>query len=394
MATKHRQKIRSPRHLTPGVEVQGYRIVRKIAVGGTAWVFEATHIESNRRVAMKVLNDQYRGEPCIVKRFANEARAAMSLDSPHIVSIETVGTLSQGLPFLVMEYLDGVDLYHALQSAGWRMTVEHTLYIVDQVARALEVAHERGIIHRDIKPENIFLLDTPQGMLAKVLDFGLSRVPRAGSFSALTRTGTTVGTPHYMALEQLRGDRTLDARADVYSLGVLTYELLSGHCPFEGDDLHDVMLRAAREKAPPLSDHRPDLPAGLLKAVAHAMERNRDNRCPSARAFREAIRPFWSGVTPNFDTAPAAEPSQTVNVPDTSNVPHPDNPAAPQAAATPKPILTPPHSPSRRRPQKPRATVAAVVLALSVLALGLTCFVVDTMRGTPGPVEATLSAQP
>jgi serine/threonine-protein kinase len=376
--------------------VHGYRIVRKIAVGGTAWVFEATHIESNRRVAMKVLNDQYRGEPCIVKRFANEARAAMSLDSPHIVAIETVGTLSQGLPYLVMEYLDGVDLYHALQSAGWRLTVEHALYIVDQVARALEIAHERGIVHRDIKPENIFLLDTPQGMLAKVLDFGLSRVPRAGSFSALTRTGTTVGTPHYMALEQLRGDRTIDARADVYSLGVLTYELLSGHCPFEGDDLHDVMLRAARDQAPPLSNHRPDLPAGLLKAVAHAMQRDRDKRCPSARAFREAIRPFWSGETPNFEPAhPANAPTLDIAPTQTSNVPSPPK-LVPSEAAAPKPLHTARdnHPQASPRPQKPRATVAAVLLALSVLALGITCFVVDTVRGTPERAEATLSAQP
>ncbi|HQK19893.1 MAG TPA: protein kinase, partial [Polyangiaceae bacterium] len=112
---ERRARIRSPNQLAPGTEVQGYRIVRKLAVGGTAWVFEGQHIESNRRVAIKVLSDQYRGDSCLVRRFANEARAVMTLDSPHIITIESVGTLSAGLPFIVMEYLDGLDLYHLLE---------------------------------------------------------------------------------------------------------------------------------------------------------------------------------------------------------------------------------------------------------------------------------------
>jgi eukaryotic-like serine/threonine-protein kinase len=408
MATNRKVRIRSPQQLKPGVELRGgYRIVRKVAVGGTAWVFEATHVASNRRVAIKVLNDQYRGEPNIVKRFANEARAAMSLDSPHVVRIEAVGRLSEGLPFLAMEYLDGSDLYHVLKDAGWRMPVERALYIVDQVARALEAAHAQGIIHRDIKPENIFLLETPEGELAKVVDFGLSRVPSAGSFSGLTKTGTTVGTPHYMALEQLRGDKTIDGRADVYALGVLTYELLSGHCPFEGDDPHDVMVRAARDEAPPLSQHCPELPAGLLAAIARAMERDRNNRCPTAGAFREAIRPYWSGAMPAFGTSSAeavgdvqlddAEPATTTTplpavLPAASQLPPaqelhenraPASSPPPAAMRTPLPV---PANQSLAVPSGhgPTATVAAILLAALVLALGLTCFIVDTVRGTPG----------
>jgi len=408
MATNRKVRIRSPQQLKPGVELRGgYRIVRKLAVGGTAWVFEALHVASNRRVAIKVLNDQYRGEPNIVMRFANEARAAMSLDSPHVVRIEAVGRLSEGLPFLAMEYLDGSDLYHVLKDAGWRIPVERALYIVDQVARALEAAHARGIIHRDIKPENIFLLETPEGVLAKVVDFGLSRVPRAGSFSGLTKTGTTVGTPHYMALEQLRGDKTIDGRADVYALGVLTYELLSGHCPFEGDDPHDVMFRAARDEAPPLSQHCPELPAGLLAAIAHAMERDRDKRCPTAGAFREAIRPYWSGEMPAFGTS-SAEAAGEVALddaePPTTTTPLPAVlPAAPPAChamQTPLPATSPSptamHTPLPVRANqsmkpmphvvghRPTATLAAILLAALVLALGLTCFIVDSVRGTPG----------
>ena len=385
--------------------MRGYRIVRKLAVGGTAWVFEGRHIESDRRVAIKVLNDQYRGDACIVKRFANEARAAMTLESPHIVAIETVGTLSAGLPFLVMEYLKGMDLYHVLEKSGWRLPLEDALHLVDQVAQALEVAHAHGIVHRDIKPENVFILQTEQGVLAKVLDFGLSRVPRAGDVSSLTRTGTTVGTPHYMALEQLRGDRTIDGRADIYSLGVLTYELLSGHCPFEGPDLHDVMLRAARDEAPPLRTHRPDLPDGLLAAIAHAMERDRNKRCPSARAFRDAIRPFWSGNGLNTEpagqdevseSAAPSEPAISVELVVPVEPAVAAEPAVPaslgateRATGTPIPMA---HPSARPRPYQHNqlTTAAAVFFAVLLLSIGLACFLVDAYRGTPGTAQVSL----
>jgi serine/threonine-protein kinase len=408
MVSEHRTRIRSPRQLKPGTEVRGYRIVRKLAVGGTAWVFEGRHIESDRRVAIKVLNDQYRGDACIVKRFANEARAAMTLESPHIVAIETVGTLSAGLPFLVMEYLEGMDLYHVLEKSGWRMSIEDALHLVDQVAQALDVAHAHGIVHRDIKPENVFILQTDQGALAKVLDFGLSRVPRAGDISSLTRTGTTVGTPHYMALEQLRGDRTIDGRADVYSLGVLTYELLSGHCPFEGPDLHDVMLRAARDEAPPLCTHRPDLPEGLLAAIAHAMERDRNKRCPSARAFREAIRPFWSGTGLGSEVSveePIADPPATVAsdtpvepaIPVDIVVPAEPSVAIERvvSASSQRAVETPiprAHPSAHPRPyQNSRlTTAAAVLLAVVLLSIGITCFLVDNYRGAPGTAQVSL----
>ncbi len=398
MSTKVR--IRSPQQLKPGVELRGgYRIVRRIAVGGTAWVFEAKHVPSGRRVAIKVLNDHYRSDPNIVKRFANEARAAMVVDSPHVVKIEEVGRLSGGLAYLVIEYLDGADLYQVLEAAGWRLPVEKALYVVDQVARALEVAHEHDVVHRDIKPENIFLLDTPEGLLVKVVDFGLSKVPRTGSISKLTKTGTTVGTPHYMPLEQLRGEEGIDGRADVYALGVLTFELLSGHCPFEGDDPQEVMLRAARERAPSLSVFRPDLPPGLIAAVTWAMQRRREERCPSARDFREAVWPFWSGDAPTFGRKPS-EPTATAKSATPSEPPAPPGSTPPLTSdpppARPEMVTTPPdtvrtplpaRSPERRghRPaHRPLATIAAVLLATLVLAVGLTCFIVDTVRGTPG----------
>ncbi|HNS96305.1 MAG TPA: serine/threonine-protein kinase [Polyangiaceae bacterium] len=400
---ERRARIRSPNQLAPGTEVQGYRIVRKLAVGGTAWVFEGQHIESNRRVAIKVLSDQYRGDSCLVRRFANEARAVMTLDSPHIITIESVGTLSAGLPFIVMEYLDGLDLYHLLEQYGWRMPVDVALSIVDQVAQALELAHAHGIIHRDIKPENIFVLATSDGLLAKVLDFGLSRVPRAGENSSLTRTGTTVGTPHYMALEQLRGDRTIDGRADVYSLGVLTYELLSGHCPFEGPDLHEIMQRAAREQAPSLHDYRPDLPEGLVQAIAHAMTRDRNKRCPSARAFREAIRPFWNNESTQPESSPTRGSSVVVQperndseapVPTASTTSHAPSTTVSPPKASPPPT---PHPRSTQRPaprHNPLATIAAVVFAALMLSLGLTCFVVDTYQQTQGTAKASLPSAP
>ena len=223
-----------------------------------------------------------------------------------------------------------------------------------------------------------------------MLDFGLSRIPQTGSMSGLTKTGTTVGTPHYMALEQLRGDKSIDGRADVYALGVLAYEMLSGHCPFEGDDPQDVMLRAARQLAPPLAKYRPDLPVGLREVIAQAMERNRDKRIQTARALREAIRPYWSGESSGFGVdaaipeleeaageAPAREASTSQPPPRSSESPS-------DTTRTPIPVALPPMAPSTPAQRQSRATAVAVLLAALVLTIGLTCFVVDTVRGTPG----------
>jgi serine/threonine-protein kinase len=393
-----RSRHRSLAEFVPGTPIPGgYQIVRRIAKGGMSWVFEGTHAESGRRVAIKILHDSHRRERSLTRRFANEARAAMQLRSPHVVVIEAVGELDIGVPYIVMEFLEGADLYHVLRDAGWRLPVETTLYVIDQVIDALEVAHARGIIHRDIKPENVYLLSAPDGLLVKVVDFGLSHLPHDASHSGLTKTGTTVGTPQYMPVEQLRGTKDLDARVDVYAIGVLIYELLSGRCPYEGNDARDVMLRAAKGPPPPLSTHRPDLSPGLLVAVDAAMARNREDRCPSVSALRELLRPHWSGTRPDFNQRQDHDPSSmsepaTLRKAIAKRTAGGIVPVGPPVATVVKLASeqaedsSPPVAPSslqRHAPTRPNAgLVIAAAIAIIVLAIGITCMVVDTMRGT------------
>lgn len=391
-----RTRQRSLADLQPGTSIPGgYEIVRRIAKGGMSWVFEGTHGGTGRRVAIKILHDSHRGDRSLSRRFINEARAAMQLRSPHVVVIEAVGELDLGLPYIVMEFLEGADLYQVLRDAGWRLPVETTLYVIDQVIDALAVAHAHGILHRDIKPENVYLLSAPQGLQVKVLDFGLSHMPSSASHSGLTKTGTTVGTPQYMPIEQLRGTKDLDARVDVYAVGVLMYELLSGRCPYEGNDARDVMLRAAKGPPPPLSAHRPDLPAGLLTAVDTAMARKREDRCASVSALRELLRSHWSGSRPDF-SKPDDERS-SMSEPETlrKGIARRTAEGAPPVGPPVATVLAlvgesaepsaPPSAPSQsRRPQgtSNAGLFIAAVIAIIVLAIGITCMVVDSVRGT------------
>ncbi len=286
-----------------------YRIERLLGVGGTASVFEAWEIQTERRVAIKVLHEALRNHPTIPKRFVQEAKAARSLKSPHAVRIEAVGKLGRGLPFIVMEYLEGTDLSNLLRHEGGSLAVERTLYLVDQVAAALEEAHAAGIIHRDLKPENIFVIQSEIGELVKLVDFGISKIISSSEQTRITATGTTVGTPQYMAVEQLRGVKDLDGRVDIYAMGILIYELLAGVCPYDGTTNEEIMLKAATQPAPPISSHRPELPSAFIAVVSRAMAKDRRVRFQTVGDLRRALLPFWSGNRPDFNAVlPAAIP--------------------------------------------------------------------------------------
>jgi serine/threonine protein kinase len=231
-----------------GTTVDGrYRIVRVLGEGGTGTVYEVIHESLSRAFAMKVLRRDVATDDALSARFIQEARATASLKHPHIVSITDFGHLPDKTPYFVMERLVGNTLAHVCRVGG-QLPTERAVHIVLQVAGALAAAHEAGIVHRDLKPENLFLVGRidgtkegggPGGDDVRVVDFGAAKIAGA---SRITKTGIVFGTPHYMAPEQASG-QPVDHRADIYALGVIMYEIFSGHLPFEADTLMGVLTK-------------------------------------------------------------------------------------------------------------------------------------------------------
>jgi serine/threonine protein kinase len=269
-----------------------YTVVRRIGEGGMAVVYEAMHIRLQQRLAIKVLRPGMPDFDEVLARFEREAWATAQLRSIHTARIIDVDMLPSGLPYIVMEYLEGADLDASLPVTG-TMAVERAVDIVLQVAEAMQEAHSLGIIHRDLKPSNIFLSQAGGRELVKVLDFGISKmvVNADPAISRLTQAGQYFGTPCYAAPEQLRSADEADQRSDIWSLGIVLYELLIGNPPFVGTTT-SVIARVMTDVIRPPADVRPDLPAGLSLGVMRALQRNPAERFQSMRELSEALAPF------------------------------------------------------------------------------------------------------
>ncbi|HSQ67918.1 MAG TPA: serine/threonine-protein kinase [Polyangiaceae bacterium] len=275
-----------------------YRIEAYIGEGGMGAVARATHLIRKAPVALKFMAPSAMYQAGGVDRFLNEAVAASALKSEHIVQVLDVGTLPTKAPYLVLELLEGYDAATLVEREGQNgIDVPRAAHIVLQVLRALEVAHAAGIIHRDLKPSNCFLVHhegDPE--FVKLLDFGISKMQREGS-AALTQTNAALGTPLYMSPEQARSARDVDFRCDIYSTGVILYELLCGHAPHvvDGGEFTAVLYKLFTSDAPPLAEQRAGLPPELCALVHTALDRDPGKRFASARAFAEALVPFCDG---------------------------------------------------------------------------------------------------
>jgi serine/threonine-protein kinase len=280
-----------------------YAVVRRIGEGGMAVVYEAMHIRLQQRLAIKVLRPGMPDFDEVLARFEREAWATAQLRSIHTARIIDVDMLPSGLPYIVMEYLEGADLDASLPVTG-TMPVERAVDIVLQVAEAMQEAHSLGIIHRDLKPSNIFLSQVGGRELVKVLDFGISKmeVNADPATSRLTQAGQYFGTPCYAAPEQLRSADEADKRSDIWSLGIVLYELLIGNPPFVGTTT-SVIARVMTDVIRPPADIRPDLPAGLSLAVMGALRRDPAERFQGMRELSVALAPFG----PTEKIASAAE---------------------------------------------------------------------------------------
>jgi serine/threonine protein kinase len=269
-----------------------YSVVRRLGEGGMAVVYEAIHMRLKQRLAIKVLRPGMPDFDEVLARFEREAWATAQLRSVHTARIIDVDMLPSGLPYIVMEYLEGADLDATLPKTG-TMPVDRAVDVVLQVAEAMQEAHSLGIIHRDLKPSNIFVSQTGGRELVKVLDFGISKTETTAdpATSRLTQAGQYFGTPCYAAPEQLRSADEADQRSDIWSLGIILYELLTGGPPFVGTTT-SVIARVMTDVIHPPVELRPDLPSGLSGVVMHALRRDPEERFQSMRELSEALAPF------------------------------------------------------------------------------------------------------
>jgi len=284
-----------------------YEIVRVIGEGGMGRVYEARHTRLHtKRFAVKLLHHELARESEVVTRFQREAEAASVLMHPNVVGVFDVNTSADGRPYIVAELLQGEELGKYLERLG-KLPVAEAVHIVRQVCHALGAAHAAGIVHRDVKPENVFLAGP--AATVKVLDFGISKV--AEFSDGLTKTGTVMGTPDYMAPEQARGDR-VDARADIYAVGAILYRALTGRKPFDGQDPMAILTAVLTQEPERPSTLEPSIPLSLELIVQRTMAKSPNERFSSMEALEQALTPFDTAAplpaptTPTLISAPAS----------------------------------------------------------------------------------------
>jgi eukaryotic-like serine/threonine-protein kinase len=289
---KHAQTVQ------PGdILAEKYRVERVLGQGGMGVVVLAEHIELRERVAIKFLLDSPSDSAELAERFIREARAAVRIKSEHVVRVIDVGRLPTGAPYMVMEYLEGEDLSQRLLAG--RVPIEDAVDYVVQCCEAMHVAHRSGIVHRDLKPANLFLTQRPDGSaLVKVLDFGISKVKSTDAAQlSLTHTQAMMGSPLYMSPEQMRSSKDVSPAADIWSLGVILHELISGDVPFTGSTFPEVLVQVMSEPPPKLRSLRPEVPAELEAVVLRCLEKHPADRFSSVATLAVALTPFASTRT-------------------------------------------------------------------------------------------------
>lgn len=360
-----------------------YRIVRKIGEGGMGAVYEGEHVLIKRRVAIKCLHAQLATNPEIVARFHREAHAATSIGQQNIVEVTDMGRFDDGSVFMVLEFLEGRDWSDDIDNHG-AQPVSKVIQIMEQVCDALTAAHAKGIIHRDLKPENIFLIDRGGNPdFVKVLDFGISKFKdAAGPGSSMTQTGTTLGTPYYMAPEQAQGKKDIDQRADIYSLGVILFQALTGQYPFDDESYPMLVLKICTEPPPSLRLYRPDLPAELEEIIGMLLSKSPDGRFADCQSLKSALQPFRT-----LDAAPQV----AVDAPSTSTMkssllegPAGGAPVRPPPNAISDPLIVP------GRSKAPMIAGAVVLLLGAGLGVGAATGAFSGEGETPPPAATPL----
>jgi len=282
-----------------------YRIDARLNEGGMGTVYRGTHVLMDKTVAIKVLRPSLAADEKIVARFSREARAASRISHPNALSVTDFGEDESGHVFLVMEFLSGKTLKQVIRDQG-PLPITRVVDITRQIGDALHAAHAQGVVHRDLKSDNIMLLDTMTGDHAKVLDFGIAKInePDGTADPSLTAPNLVIGTPQYMSPEQCSQDSEIDARSDIYSLGVILFEMLVGHVPFSGESPTMVMMKHLQEPVPSILDERTDVPPAVARVVARAMAKVPDNRYQNVAELVEDL-----GIAAGMSMARAIPPA-------------------------------------------------------------------------------------
>ncbi|HEY8927339.1 MAG TPA: serine/threonine-protein kinase, partial [Polyangia bacterium] len=353
-----------------------YRIVRRIGEGGMGEVYEAAHARLAGRYAIKLLQKDVAGDPGLMARFQREAQVTSSLRHPNIVQVVDFRKMPEGTSYIVMEYLDGVDLAAEIRGKG-PLPLERVRELVEQIATGLAAAHEQGIVHRDLKPANLFLLVLPGSRreLVKIVDFGISKVRAADT--QLTRTATVMGTPQYMAPEQALGESDrIDARSDQFALATITYEMLAGRCAFVGDTIPTILYQLVHVEPAPLTVNGKAAHPAVEAVIRRGLAKQPEARFPSviefAQAFAAAVaeasaaaRAGGAGALTAMASAPTA--MATGPVPSAS----PAGSGPPSGTGDARGAGTADHAtvaPSRARALKPAFAIgAAAAIALIVI---------------------------
>ena len=305
--------------VNPGDILLGkYRIDRLLGMGGMGVVVAATHLGLEQRVAVKFMLASKVATQEQYERFLREARASVRLKSEHVARVSDVGTMESGVPYMVMEYLEGQDLAAVLASRG-PLPITEAIDHVLQACEAVGEAHAAGIVHRDLKPANLFLTTDVGGAdCVKVLDFGISKA--SDSKLALTQETAVLGSPLYMSPEQMKATKDTDARADIWALGVVLYELIAGTTPFHADQVQALCARVFFGEPTPIAALRSDVPPGLEAAILQCLEKDRARRWRNVAEFAAAIAPFGSARASGYAERVAAvlgiqvEPARMTNL--------------------------------------------------------------------------------
>jgi serine/threonine-protein kinase len=392
-----------------------YRLDRILATGGMATVFAGVHAWTERAVAVKILNYEHARDPEVVRRFLQEARAAAQLKHPNVVDVLDMGQDDDGTVYLVLELLEGETLKARLKLGA--LGVPELRSLILPVMRAVASAHAKGVVHRDLKPDNVFLATGAHGEhVPKLLDFGIAKVQSGDSSS--TRTGMMVGTPQYMAPEQVRGERDVGPRADVWSMGVVLHYALTRRMPFNADSPAAVLARVLTERARPIRESAPDVPAALAAVVDRSLQHEAESRFADMgemlRAFEAAldggaVAPGVSGpetplerttalVAPLEPMVPAVGASSLAPPPPVA-APEPQSPAAqfseyPPAPVTPFSWATPGTTPDEPPPRDARPLLAAGAALVVLMGAASAWLVLGPLADEPAVAASPVAPTP